>query len=41
MELETLIAYMMIAVAVAPFGAVALSKLSEAKRYKNLYGVKG
>ena len=41
MELETLMAHFMTIVAIAPFIAIGLSKITEAKRYKNLYNVKG
>ncbi len=41
MELETLIAYFMTVIAIAPFIAVGVSKYSESKRYRNLYSVKG
>jgi hypothetical protein len=37
MELETLIAYLMMIFAAAPFAAIIISNAVEAKRYKNLY----
>jgi len=41
MELETLIAHFMILIAVMPFIAMGLSKITESRRYKKLYNIKG
>jgi len=42
MELEKIMAHFMTIIAITPFIAVGISKITETKRYKNLYGkVKG